>query len=110
MALGLPVVDTFQVFKTVTKFSLFIAFVALFGSLVPEVSSWLKQALDKSLASLGLLNGLDLHCVAGLIGLDSFLNALFSMIFVAGTFYISGIASILTVKYTLQLFGYMMRI
>ena len=110
MALGLPVVDTFQVVKTVIKFTLFVSFVTLFGSLVPQVSTLLKSAMDKAMNGLGIINGLDLHCVAGLIGLDAFLNSLFNMIFIAGTFYISGIATILTVKYTLLLFGYMMRI
>ena len=110
MAIGIPVVDTFNVIKTFIKFSLFIAFIALFGSFAPRISVLLKETLDRAMSSLGVVNALDLHCVAGLIGLDTFLNNLFSLIFISGTFYISGMATILTIKYSIQLFGYMMRI
>jgi len=110
MALGIPVIDTFRVVKTMVKLSLFLTFVSLFGTLVPQVVEVLREAMEKVMGSLGVVNGLNLHCVAGLIGLDSFLNSLFNMIFIGGTFYISGISTILTVKYTLFLFGVMMRI
>jgi len=108
--MALPVFDVFNIFKTVLKFSVFLSFIAFFSSFVPDIANLLKETMDKALESLGLLNGLDLHCVAGLIGLDAFLNSVFNMIFIAGTFYVSGIATILTVKYTVMLFGFAMRI
>jgi len=104
------VIDAFRVIVFVVKFGVLLAFFFYFKSFLPELSDLLKTTMDKALEPLGLLNGLDLHCIAGLIGLDVFLNSLLNMVLLAGTFYISAIASILVVKYTIMLFGFAMRL
>lgn len=104
------VIDAFRVVVFIAKFGVLTGFFFYFKSFLPELSELLKTTMDKALEPLGLLDGLDLHCIAGLVGLDAFLNSLFNMLFIAGTFYISAIASFLVVKYTIMLFGFAMRL
>jgi len=107
---AMMVIDIFRVIVFIAKFSVLISFFFYFKSFLPELSNLLKTTMDNALEPLGLLDGLDLHCIAGLIGLDVFLNALLNMVLIAGTFYISAIASILVIKYTVMLFGFAMRL
>ncbi len=108
---GIPVFDVVQLAKLVIKLIIFGTFVGFFLIFAPDIKNLLVETSNRAFSgSFTALDGLDLGCFAGLIGLDIFLSALWNSFYLAVVFYISGIATILGMRYSITFVGILMRV
>lgn len=108
--LGIPTINVFDALKVGIKLAVFGSFFSLFMRFLPDISALMVSTINKAFESFGVLDGLNLHCFAGLIGLDVFLNSVLNSVYIAGTFYISGVATLLTIRYTIQIASMILKI
>ena len=107
---GVPVVDTAQVAISIVKVTLFLAFATVFFSYMDVAVSILTQFIQGAFGGLTDFSSLNLGCISTKLGLVDFLNALLSQFYIVAGLTISAIGSLLTTKYVLLFFSFLMRV
>ena len=108
--LGIPVVDTAQIGISLFKLVLFLAFVAIFFGYMDVAVSILQNFLSGAFGGLTDFGSINLGCVSTKLGLVSFLNSLLAQFYVVAGLTISAIGTLLTTKYVLMFFSFLMRV
>ncbi|CAA6799798.1 MAG: Unknown protein [uncultured Sulfurovum sp.] len=108
--LGIPVVDTASLTIRLIKFGVFVTFASLFFGYMDVGVSILISFFNSSFGGLGDVASINLGCVSSKLGLVSFLNSLLVQFYVVAGLVISAIGSLLTTKYVLLFFSFLMRI
>jgi hypothetical protein len=97
----MPTWNIIEALKLAGKFTLIALLSGLMFDFTMTFKALLIDLIHKIGGSWDGVNNIDLGYVGGLIGLDDFLNAIVSMLDIAGTFAITGILSIFAFKFTL---------
>ena len=92
------------------KLALFVTFATLFFTLLNNTSSIISVFIDGALSSISSISSLDLGCFMDGLGGVSFLNSLINQAYIVGGLLVSAVGSILTTKYILMFFGFLMRV
>ena len=108
--LGIPVIDTFQITKTVVKLTIFGLFLAFFLVAIPSIAELLTDTANKAFGgNFSSLSSINLGAFAGLIGLDVFLTALWNSIYIGVVFFISWISTLIGARYLISIMGIVMK-
>ena len=108
--LGIPVVDTARITISIIKLSLFVVFASIFFGFMDVSVSILQSFLIGAFGGLTNFNSINLGCVSTKLGLISFLNSLLAQFYIVAGLTISAIGSLLTTKYILMFFSFLMRV
>jgi len=106
----MPVFDYGRFIYGGIKLALFATFATLFFTMLNDTSSLVSSFVDGALTSLSSLTSLDLGCFMQGLGGIEFLNSLVNQAYIVGGLVVSSAGSILTTKYIMQFFGYLMRV
>lgn len=107
--MAIPVFDIVHLSKSIAKVTLFVSFTVIFFTLLDNTVELLTVFLDSSFSLLDF-SSIDFGCVSTILGLVDFLNSLIAQFYLVSSLVISSIGSLVTTKYILMFFGFLMRV
>lgn len=103
----MPTINLTRLFEIGVKVTLFLAFVAFFVTNINNFTLILKTFISNMGVSFATI---DLGCFAEKIGLVSFLNSLFIIIYNAVGLYISSILTVVSFKFITKIYQTILKV
>jgi len=110
----MPIINLTRLFEFIAKLALFgffsyflVSSINSFTDLFVTIVSYMGSGANGVSSSV---NGLDLGCIAEKIGLVTFLNTLFIIVYNAVGLYISSVISIIVFKFTTKAYTVMFKV
>lgn len=106
----MPVFDYGRYIYGGIKLTVFVSIASYLYPALSDYTTIINVFVDGALSQISSLTALDLGCFMEGLGGRAFLNSIINQMYIIGTLVVSAVGTILTTKFTMQLFGFFMRI
>jgi len=100
----MPTISLTQIAIIAGKLIIIGLLFALMVSYMGDFQTIISDLLSKIFTSFNSIDSVNLGYLAGVLGFDTFINAIFTSLYAGGSLYISGMVGIIIFKYSIKVY------